>query len=47
MNCGDCAKHVSGTLHELGGISKVEPNLEKQLVLVEGTGTTGSGCWES
>ncbi|MBE3041423.1 heavy-metal-associated domain-containing protein [Candidatus Bathyarchaeota archaeon] len=38
MKCGDCAKHVSDTLHELGGITKVEPNLEDQLVLVEGTG---------
>ena len=38
MKCGDCAKHVSDALHELGGITKVEPNLEDQLVLVEGTG---------
>ena len=44
MKCGDCAKHVSDTLHALGGISKVDANLEDQLVLVEGTGTETRGC---
>ncbi|SPO02895.1 probable LYS7 - copper chaperone for superoxide dismutase Sod1p [Cephalotrichum gorgonifer] len=37
MKCGDCVKHVSDTLYDLGGISKVDANLKDQLVLVEGT----------
>lgn len=38
MKCDACVKHVSDALYGLGGISKVEGNLEDQLVLVEGTG---------
>lgn len=43
MKCDACVKHVSDTLYEIGGISKVEGNLEDQLVLVEGTGKGGQG----
>ena len=38
MKCDACVKHVSDTLYEIGGISKVEANLKDQLVFVEGTG---------
>lgn len=43
MKCDACVKHVSDTLYGIGGISKVEGNLEDQLVLVEGTGKGDRG----
>lgn len=38
MTCDGCVKDVSDALYKLGGITKVEADLEKQLVSVEGTG---------
>ena len=38
MTCESCVKDVSGALHQLKGISKVEANLRDQLVSIEGTG---------
>ncbi|KAK3380420.1 superoxide dismutase [Lasiosphaeria ovina] len=37
MTCDSCVKDVSGALHKLQGITKVEANLPDQLVSVEGT----------
>ncbi|KAH6625063.1 superoxide dismutase [Chaetomium sp. MPI-SDFR-AT-0129] len=37
MTCEGCAKDVSGALHRLPGITKVEANVQDQLVSVEGT----------
>ncbi|KAK4150544.1 superoxide dismutase [Chaetomidium leptoderma] len=37
MTCDGCAKDISGALHKLPGITKVEANVEDQLVSVEGT----------
>ncbi|KAK4186630.1 superoxide dismutase 1 copper chaperone [Podospora australis] len=37
MHCEGCAKDISGALHKLQGITKVEPNVAEQLVTVEGT----------
>ncbi|KAI0115157.1 Cu,Zn superoxide dismutase-like protein [Daldinia grandis] len=37
MTCDGCVKDVSDALYKLGGITKVEADLEKQLVSVEGT----------
>jgi len=39
MTCDSCVKDVSASLYQLSGISKVEANLQEQLVSVEGTGT--------
>jgi copper chaperone CopZ len=39
MTCDGCAKDVSGALHKLPGITKVEANVKDQLVSVEGTGS--------
>lgn len=38
MTCESCVKDVSGALHQLKGINKVEANLQDQLVSIEGTG---------
>lgn len=38
MTCESCVKDVSGALHQLKGITKVEANLQDQLVSIEGTG---------
>lgn len=38
MTCESCVKDVSGALHQLKGINKVEVNLQDQLVFIEGTG---------
>lgn len=37
MHCDSCVKDISGALHQLQGITKVEANLEDQLVSIEGT----------
>ncbi|KAK4465717.1 superoxide dismutase 1 copper chaperone [Cladorrhinum samala] len=37
MHCEGCAKDISGALHKLPGITKVEPNVKEQLVTIEGT----------
>lgn len=39
LSCNGCVKSVSDALYSLGGISKVEGNLEDQLIAVEGSGT--------
>lgn len=38
MTCDGCARDISGALHKLPGITKVEANVKEQLVSVEGTG---------
>lgn len=38
MTCDGCVKDISGALHQLQGITKVEANLKDQLVAIEGTG---------
>jgi copper chaperone CopZ len=38
MTCDGCVKDVSGALHKLQGINKVEANLQDQLISIEGTG---------
>lgn len=38
MTCDGCAKDISGALHKLHGITKVETNVKDQLVSIEGTG---------
>lgn len=40
MTCESCVKDVSSSLYKLDGISKVEANLEDQLVSIEGTGSS-------
>ncbi|KAK3313761.1 superoxide dismutase [Apodospora peruviana] len=37
MTCDGCVKDISGALHKLPGITKVEANLPDQLVSIEGT----------
>ncbi|TVY16063.1 Superoxide dismutase 1 copper chaperone [Lachnellula arida] len=37
MSCESCVKDISGSLHQLSGIQKVEANLKEQLVTIEGT----------
>ncbi|KAE8446116.1 hypothetical protein EG329_012487 [Mollisiaceae sp. DMI_Dod_QoI] len=37
MTCESCIKDISGSLHKLSGIQKVEANLKDQLVTIEGT----------
>ncbi|KAK4043294.1 superoxide dismutase [Parachaetomium inaequale] len=37
MTCDGCAKDITGALHKLPGITKVEANVADQLVSVEGT----------
>ncbi|KAH7321774.1 superoxide dismutase [Rhexocercosporidium sp. MPI-PUGE-AT-0058] len=37
MTCESCVKDISGSLHKLSGIQKVEANLQDQLVTIEGT----------
>ncbi|KAK1835123.1 superoxide dismutase 1 copper chaperone [Podospora conica] len=37
MTCDGCVKDISGALHQLQGITKVEANLADQLVAIEGT----------
>ncbi|PVH81695.1 Cu,Zn superoxide dismutase-like protein [Cadophora sp. DSE1049] len=37
MTCESCIKDISGSLHKLSGIHKVEANLKDQLVTIEGT----------
>ncbi|KAL2068103.1 hypothetical protein VTL71DRAFT_16201 [Oculimacula yallundae] len=37
MTCESCVKDISGSLHKLNGIQKVEANLKDQLVTIEGT----------
>jgi len=37
MTCESCVKDISGSLYQLGGITKVEANLKDQLVSIEGT----------
>lgn len=38
MTCESCVKSVSDSLYSLEGITKVDANLQDQLVAVEGTG---------
>lgn len=38
MTCDGCVKDISGALHKLQGIAKVEAGLQDQLVSIEGTG---------
>ena len=38
LSCNGCVSAVSDSLYKLGGVSKVEANLEDQLVSVEGSG---------
>lgn len=38
MTCDGCAKDITGALHKLPGITKVEANVKDQLVSIEGTG---------
>lgn len=42
MTCESCVKDISGSLHKLSGIQKVEANLKDQLVTIEGTGMSSS-----
>ncbi|CCF35182.1 heavy-metal-associated domain-containing protein [Colletotrichum higginsianum] len=42
MTCDSCVKDVSDSLYKLGGITKVEANLEDQLLSVEGTAAPSS-----
>lgn len=37
MTCEACVKDISTSLHKLSGIVKVDADLEKQLVSIEGT----------
>ncbi|KAK0637230.1 superoxide dismutase [Bombardia bombarda] len=37
MHCDSCVKDVSGALHKVKGITKVEANLQDQLLSIEGT----------
>jgi copper chaperone for superoxide dismutase len=37
LSCDGCVKDVSQALHKLGNITKVEGNLEDQLISVEGS----------
>ncbi|KAG4440429.1 hypothetical protein IFR05_004073 [Cadophora sp. M221] len=37
MTCESCVKDISGSLHKLSGVQKVEANLKDQLVTIEGT----------
>ena len=39
MTCDGCAKDITGALHKLPGIARVEANVEDQLVSIEGTGS--------
>ena len=39
MTCDGCAKDITGALHKLPGIAKVEANVKDQLVSIEGTGS--------
>jgi len=39
MTCDGCAKDITGALHKLPGITKVEANVQDQLVSIEGTGS--------
>ncbi len=39
LSCDVCVKSVSDALYSLGGITKVEGDLENQLIAVEGSGT--------
>ncbi|EGX87808.1 superoxide dismutase copper chaperone Lys7, putative [Cordyceps militaris CM01] len=39
LSCDGCIKSVSDALYSLGGITKVEGNLQDQLIAVEGSGT--------
>lgn len=45
MTCDGCVKDISGALHQLQGITKVEANLKDQLVAIEGTGEA-LGSWQ-
>lgn len=38
LSCDGCVKAVSEQLYKLEGITKVEGNVEKQLISVEGSG---------
>lgn len=38
LSCNGCVKAVSDSLYKLGGVNKVEGNLEDQLISVEGFG---------
>jgi copper chaperone for superoxide dismutase len=44
MTCEGCAKDISGALHKLPGIAKVEANVKDQLVSIEGTGPYDRCC---
>jgi hypothetical protein len=44
MTCEGCAKDISGALHKLPGIAKVEANVKDQLVSIEGTGSYDKCC---
>lgn len=39
MTCESCVQDVSGSLHKLEGITKVDANLKDQLISIEGTGS--------
>jgi copper chaperone for superoxide dismutase len=40
MTCESCVQDVSGSLHKLEGITKVDANLKDQLISIEGTGSS-------
>lgn len=42
MTCESCVKDISGSLHQISGVQKVEANLKDQLVSIEGTGSSDS-----
>lgn len=42
LSCDGCVKSVSDALFQLHGVTKVEGDVEKQLVSVEGSGTLQS-----
>ncbi|KAF4119739.1 hypothetical protein GMORB2_4405 [Geosmithia morbida] len=42
LSCESCVKDVSGALYKLGGVSKVEANLEDQLISVHGSAAPSS-----
>lgn len=38
LSCAGCVKSVSDSLYKLKGVTKVEGNLQDQLISVEGSG---------
>lgn len=44
LSCNDCIKAVSDSLYQLGGISKVQGDLQNQIISVEGVGESFIIC---